>query len=113
MVSILLQICAALHVDFLLYASSPSTPKINDNYKNNMIGIKPIATNHTVMVLLLIILWYSVRMRAEPQSLSLPGHSGSAVEGGLVSWERELQPSPDAEALPGDSILRPDGGSVV
>lgn len=26
----------------------------------------------------------------------------------LVSWERELRPSPDAEALPGDGILRPD-----
>lgn len=40
--------------------------------------------------------------------MSLPGHSGSAVKGALVSWERELWPSPDAEALPGDSVLSPD-----
>lgn len=28
-------------------------------------------------------------------------------KGVLVSWERELQPSPDAEALPGDGVMSP------
>lgn len=49
-----------------------------------------------------------VRIRVGPRGLSLPGHSGSAVKGVLVSWERELRPSPDAEALPRDSVLSPD-----
>lgn len=50
----------------------------------------------------------SVRIRAGPRGLSLPGHSSSAKKGALVSWERELQPSPDAEALPRDSVMSPD-----
>lgn len=50
----------------------------------------------------------SVRIRVGPLWLSLPGHSASAVKGVLVSWEREPQPSPDAEALPRDSVLSPD-----
>lgn len=50
----------------------------------------------------------SVRIRVGPQGLSLPGHSSSAVKGVLVSWERELQPSPDAEVLPRDSVMSPD-----
>lgn len=49
-----------------------------------------------------------VWIRVGPRGLSLPGHSGSAVKGVLVSWERELGPSPDAERLPRDSVLRPD-----
>lgn len=50
----------------------------------------------------------SVRTRVGHWGLSLPGHSGSAVKGVLVSWERELRPSPDAERLPRDSVLNPD-----
>lgn len=49
----------------------------------------------------------SVRIKEGPWRLSLPSHSGSAVKGVLVSWEKELQPSPDAEALPRDSVLSP------
>jgi len=48
----------------------------------------------------------SVR-RAGPRGLSLPGHSGSAVKGVLVSWEKEPRPSPDAEALPRGRVLSP------
>lgn len=40
--------------------------------------------------------------------MSLPGHYSRAVKGVLVSWERELQPSPDAEALPRDNVMSPD-----
>ncbi len=50
----------------------------------------------------------SVRIEAGPRGLSLPGHLSSAVKGVLVSWERELQPSPDAEALPRDSVMSQD-----
>ena len=34
--------------------------------------------------------------------------TNGALKGVLVSWERELWPSPDAEALPWDSVLAPD-----
>ncbi|MEQ2203341.1 hypothetical protein XENOCAPTIV_028822 [Xenoophorus captivus] len=43
-----------------------------------------------------------------PEFVHTKGHSGSTLKGVLVSWEREQRPSPDAETLPRDSILRPD-----
>lgn len=50
----------------------------------------------------------SVRIRAGLRGLSLPGHFSSAVKSMLLSWERELQPRPDAEALPRDSVMSPN-----
>lgn len=79
-------------------------------YWNNM---TPNYSHKLIKVCLGNITWWfcgttSLRMRARAPGLSLPGHSGSAVKGVLVSWERELRPSPDAEALPRDSVLSPD-----
>lgn len=51
---------------------------------------------------------FSVRIRLGPRGRSLPGCFSSAKKGALVSWERELLPSPDAEALPGDSVMSSD-----
>lgn len=71
-------------------------------------GLLSVNNGSSVFVDDLVAQHPSVGIRAGPQGLSLPGHSGSAVKGVLVSWEREPQPSPDAEALPRDSVMSPD-----
>lgn len=62
-------------------------------------------------IIILKMMWQQISQsgfRLGPRGRSLPGCFSSAKKGALVSWERELLPSPDAEALPGDSVMSSD-----
>lgn len=55
-----------------------------------------------------VIAYTSRRRRTGPRGLSLVGYAGRTVKGVLVSWESKLRPSPDADAVPRDSVLSSD-----
>lgn len=67
-----------------------------------------MAQQHNSLVDDVVAAHFSVGIRLGPRGRSLPGCFSSAKKGALVSWERELLPSPDAEALPGDSVMSSD-----
>lgn len=99
----------------LLATGCPITSKVKVRIKTNNErtaatwnkGLLALSKDSSAFVGDLLAPQPSLTIRAGPRGLSLAGHSGSAVKGVLVSWERELRPSPDAEALRRDSVLRP------